>query len=156
MFLKANNMMFVMTEDMFTAVSLMERIDDEDIDMTRLIASDVMERGIPDKNTDVIVMSSGKFNDFLDYWYYIAGSSFDYRLQVKAIPVANWTNAQLALSISLDEEWQRWKLIELCKRAGMTEEWKLAWRNGENGYEKVAYAAAEKLGVSIERKDYLL
>lgn len=149
-------MMFVMTEDMFTAVSLMERIDDEDIDMTRQIVSEAMERGTLERSIDVIVMSSGKFNDLLDYWYYIAGSSFGYRLQVKAIPVSSWTNDKLALSISIDEEWQYWKLIELCKRAGMTDEWCKAWQAGDSEYEKVAYAAAEKLGVNIDRKDYLL
>lgn len=149
-------MMLVMTEDMLTVVSLVERIGDENIDMTRQIMSDAIERGTLDRSADVIVMSSGKFNDFLDYWYYVAGSSFDYRIQTKAIPVANWTNDKLALSISLDEEWERWKLIELCKRAGMTEEWKVAWQNGENEYENVAYAAAKKLGINIERKDYLL
>lgn len=149
-------MLEIMTPDGLFIVSFTERIDEETIDQSRLIFGDAAERGVLDKSTNLIVMHSASFDEFMEYWYYVAGSSFDYQLKLKAVSSKNWSNDRLALSIAIDEEWQYWKLIELCERAGMTEEWSTAWRNGESEYEKVAYAAAEKLGVSIERKDYLI
>lgn len=149
-------MLEVMTPNALYIVSFTERIDEEIVDQSRLMMDDALERGVFDRNTNLIVMNDVSFDRFMNYWYYVAGSDFYVRLQLNLIYVKSWSNDKLALSIAIDEEWQLWKLIELCERAGMTEEWRTARLNGEGEYEKVAYTAAEKLGVSIERKDYLL
>lgn len=149
-------MIVVMTENEKIAIAILEEIGKEEADVTHLLEKDISELGVLDENTGLNVISSLSLNEILDRWYYVAGSSFNFCIRTKRISFVDWTNEELALSISLDEEWERWKLIELCKRAGMADEWCKAWQAGDSEYEKVAYAAAEKLGVNIDRKDYLL
>lgn len=53
---------------------------------------------------------------------------------------------ELVAEIRNNSEWDMNQLQELCELAGMAEEWDAA--DGET-FEKVAFAAAEKLGVEI-------
>ena len=53
---------------------------------------------------------------------------------------------ELVAEIRNNSEWDMDQLQELCELAGMVEEWDAA--DGET-FEKVAFAAAEKLGVEI-------
>lgn len=148
--------MIAMTENEKMNISLIEYADCRDVDKTNLIEGSIKEYGVIDKSTGIFVVYSYVLDHILNGWYRFAGSSFHYCLEIKKVHYYEWTNEELALSISIDEEWEHWKLIELCKRAGMMNEWRKAWQAGDSEYEKVAYAAAEKLGVNIDRKDYLL
>ena len=53
---------------------------------------------------------------------------------------------ELVNRINRSKEWNPEDLKELCKLAGMENEWEKA--DGEN-FEEVAYMAAEKLGIKI-------
>ena len=60
--------------------------------------------------------------------------------------MANTRITELVEKINSSDEWDLSTLAELCKLAGLEEEWNAA--DGES-FEKVAYKAAEILGVEI-------
>jgi hypothetical protein len=71
-------------------------------------------------------------------------------IKMKTITLLNriraMTNEQLAKTIREADEWDPEALAELCKRAGLENEWK---ESDGDTFESVAYRAAEILGVEI-------
>lgn len=63
------------------------------------------------------------------------------------VDFSGWTNEMLAKEISEYDYWDEIACKELCKRAGLENDWKDA---DADTFEEVIYHAAEILGVHID------